>query len=90
LRQMMVEGHRRTRQLVKLAQLALIRGRVRGPRSSCSGARTRASRGRPVRLRGSRRGATATRAGPDDGSGDPEPGPSSGHLDRHALAGGPA
>jgi hypothetical protein len=57
-------------------------------RSKCPGARSRASRGRPVRRRGSRR-ATATRAGPDDSSGDPEPGPSSGHVD-HALAGRPA
>jgi hypothetical protein len=56
----------------------------------CGTARARASRGRPVRRRGSRRGAAATRAGPDDGSGDPEPGPSSGHLDRYALAGRPA
>ena len=44
------------------------------------GTRARAPRGRAVRRRGSRRGAAATRAGPDDGSGDPEPGPSSGHL----------
>lgn len=51
------------------------------------GTRARASRGRPVRRRGSRRGPAATRAGPDDGSGDPEPGSSSGHLDRYAPAG---
>jgi hypothetical protein len=59
-------------------------------RSTCSQGRARASRGGPVRRRGSRRTAAATRAGPDDSSGDPEPGPSSGHLDRYALAGGPA
>jgi hypothetical protein len=49
-------------------------------RTSAHAPRARASRGRPVRRRGSRRGTTATRAGPDDGSGDPEPGPSFGHL----------
>ena len=51
------------------------------------GTRARAPRGRAVRRHGSRRGAAATRAGPDDGSGDPEPGSSSVHLDRYALAG---
>jgi hypothetical protein len=54
------------------------------------GTRARASRGRPVRRRGSRRTAAPARAGPDDGSGDPEPGPSSGRLDRYALAWGRA
>jgi hypothetical protein len=44
------------------------------------GTRARAPRGRAFRRHGSRRGAAATRAGPDDGSGDPEPGPSSGRL----------
>jgi hypothetical protein len=92
LRQMMFEGHRRTRQMIKAGQLAWIRARVSGPRSSCSGARTRASRGRPVRLRGSRRGAVATRAGPE--AGDPEPagfGAPVGDTSRvDALAGGPA
>jgi hypothetical protein len=71
LRQILGEHHRRTRQIIKAGQLAWIRARVRGPRSTCSGARTRASRGRPVRLRGSRRGVVATRAGPE--AGDPEP-----------------
>jgi hypothetical protein len=52
------------------------------------GTRARASRGRTVRRRGSRRTTAPTRAGPDDGAGDPEPGPrGSGHLDRYALAG---
>jgi hypothetical protein len=48
------------------------------------GTRARAPRGRTFRRRGSRRGAVATRAGPDDSSGDPEHGPSSGHVGRDA------
>jgi hypothetical protein len=38
----------------------------------CRGARPRASRGRPVKRRGSRRTSAPTRAGPDE-SGDPDP-----------------
>jgi hypothetical protein len=73
LRQMLREGHKHTRQLIKAGQLALIRGRRSGGmRPECSGSRPRASRGRPVRRRGSRRGTPApTRAGPE--AGDPEP-----------------
>jgi hypothetical protein len=65
LRQTMVEGRRQMRQTIKLGQLALIRTRRSGgSRSDCSGARTRAPRGKPVRRRGSRRGVAATRADP--------------------------
>jgi hypothetical protein len=74
--------HRQAVRMVAVANQALRR------RGDCRpGPRARASRGRPVRRRGSRRTAAATRAGPDDGSGDPEPGSSSGRLDRRALAG---
>jgi hypothetical protein len=65
LRQMVADDHMRTRQTIKVVQLALIRRRrLSGSRSECSGTRTRASRGKPIRRRGSRRGAVATRAGP--------------------------
>jgi hypothetical protein len=75
--------HRQAVRMVAVANQALRR------RGDCRpGPRARASRGRPVRRRGSRR-TTATRAGPGDSSGDPEPGSSSGHVDA-ALAGGPA
>ena len=51
------------------------------PVSQRCGTRARASRGRPVRRRGSRRGTASTRAGPDSDAGDAEPGPrGSGHL----------
>jgi len=57
--------HRQALRMVAVANQALRR------RGDCRpGPRARASRGRPVRRRGSRR-ATATRAGPE--SGDPEP-----------------
>jgi hypothetical protein len=66
---------RQALRMVAVANQALRR------RGDCRpGPRARASRGRPVRRRGSRRTTAATRAGPDDGSGDPEPGPSSGHA----------
>lgn len=42
-------------------------------RGVCQGARPRASRGRSVKRRGSRRTPTQSRAGPSDESGDPEP-----------------
>ena len=86
LRQMIFENHRRMRRTIKLGQLAW-RARVSGSRSDCSGGRSRPPRGKPVRRRGSKRTTAATRAGPDDGSGDPEPGSSSGRLDRRALTG---
>ena len=73
LRQMVAEHHKRMAQTIKAVEFAVIRGRIRASRSECSGTRARAPRGRAVRRRGSRRGAVATRAGPDDSSGDPEP-----------------
>jgi hypothetical protein len=56
--------HRQAVGMVAVANQALRR------RGDC-GPRARASRGRPVRRRGSRRGAAVTRAGPE--AGDPEP-----------------
>jgi hypothetical protein len=76
-------------ELQRQGQWATVPAAPRAVRT-CPQGRARASRGKSPRRRGSRRGAVATRAGPDSDSGDPEPGSSSGHLDRFALAGGPA
>jgi hypothetical protein len=83
VRQMMVEQHRRMRRDIEVVQLAVTRGRLHRSLPGCSGGRTRASRGKPIRRRGSRRTAGATRAGPR--SSDPDLGePPSRH--RRAVA----
>jgi hypothetical protein len=72
---LMVEAARREREK-QHAELKLALAACRGRRVR-SGVRPRASRGRAVRLRGSRRTTTATRAGPrssDPALGDEPPG----------------
>jgi hypothetical protein len=78
LRQTLAEGSRRIEQTIKVVQLAVIRGRV------CSGGRTRAARGKPIRRRGSRR-TTATRAGPSGKPGGDEPPDADDDVDPLAL-----